>query len=54
MVERLIRDAGYEPVSAGPLKSAALLEGFLPLMFAINKEGGMGPFFYRMAPPDQL
>jgi predicted dinucleotide-binding enzyme len=54
VVERLIRDAGYEPVSSGPLQNAALLEGFLPLMFAINKEGGMGPFFYRIAPPDQL
>jgi predicted dinucleotide-binding enzyme len=54
VVERLIRDAGYEPVSAGLLKNAALLEGFLPLMFAINKEGGMGPFFYRMAPPDRF
>jgi predicted dinucleotide-binding enzyme len=53
-VEQLNRDAGYDPVSAGPLKNAALLEGFLPLMFAISKEGGVGPFFYRMATPDQL
>jgi hypothetical protein len=53
-VERLIRDAGYDPVCAGPLKNAALQEGFLPLMFAISKEGGTGPFFYRMAPPAQL
>ena len=29
-------------------------EGFLPLMFAISKEGGGGQFFYRMAPPEQL
>jgi 8-hydroxy-5-deazaflavin:NADPH oxidoreductase len=54
VVEQLTRDAGYEPVCAGPLKSAALQEGFLPLMFAINREGGMGPFLYRIAPPDQL
>jgi predicted dinucleotide-binding enzyme len=54
VVERLTRDAGYEPVGSGPLRNAALQEGFLPLMFAINKEGGMGPFFYRMAPPERL
>ena len=53
-VEQLIRDAGYDPVCAGPLKNAAMQEGFLPLMFAISKEGGSGPFLYRMAPPDQL
>jgi hypothetical protein len=53
-VEQLNRDAGYEPVCAGPLANAAKLEAFLPLMFSISKEGGMGPFFYRMASPDQL
>jgi 8-hydroxy-5-deazaflavin:NADPH oxidoreductase len=52
--ERLIRDAGYEPVCAGPLENAAMQEGFLHLMFAISKEGGTGPFLYRMAPPDRL
>jgi 8-hydroxy-5-deazaflavin:NADPH oxidoreductase len=52
--ELLIRDAGYEPVCAGPLKNAAMQEGFLHLLFAISKEGGTGPFFYRMAAPDQL
>lgn len=53
-VERLTRDAGYDPVCAGPLENAAMQEGFLPLMFAISKEGGGGQFFYRMAPPEQL
>jgi 8-hydroxy-5-deazaflavin:NADPH oxidoreductase len=53
-VERLTRDAGYDPVCAGSLRNAALQEGFLPLVFAIAKEGGSGPFFYRMATPDQL
>lgn len=52
-VERLNRDAGYDPVYAGPLSNAASQEAFLRLMFAIN-QGGMGPFFYRIAPPDQL
>ena len=53
VVEQLIRDAGYEPVFAGPLENAALQEDFLKLEFAINR-GGLGRFFYRMAPPDQL
>ena len=53
IVEQLSRDAGYEPVYAGSLENAALQENFLKLVFAINR-GGLGRFFYRMAPPDQL
>jgi 8-hydroxy-5-deazaflavin:NADPH oxidoreductase len=53
VVEQLNRDAGYEPVYAGPLENAAAQENFLKLMFAIN-QGGLGQFFYRMASPDQL
>ena len=53
VVERLNQDAGYEPVYAGPLENAALQENFLKFVFAINR-GGLGRFFYRMAPPDQL
>ena len=53
VVEQLNRDAGFEPVYAGPLESAALQENFLKLEFEINR-GGLGRFFYRMAPPDQL
>jgi 8-hydroxy-5-deazaflavin:NADPH oxidoreductase len=53
VVEQLNRDAGYEPVYAGPLENAALQENFLKLEFAINR-GGLGRFFYRMAPPAQL
>ena len=53
VVEQLNRDAGYEPVYAGPLENAALQENFLKLVFAINR-GGLGRFFYRMAPPDHL
>ncbi len=53
VVEQLNRDAGYEPVYAGPLENAAVQENFLKLMFGIN-QGGMGAFFYRIAPPDQL
>jgi 8-hydroxy-5-deazaflavin:NADPH oxidoreductase len=53
VVEQLNRDAGYEPVYAGPLENAALQENFLKLEFAINR-GGLGRFLYRMVPPDQL
>jgi predicted dinucleotide-binding enzyme len=53
VVEQLNRDAGYEPVYAGPLENAAVQENFLKLVFGIN-QGGMGQFFYRIAPPDQL
>jgi 8-hydroxy-5-deazaflavin:NADPH oxidoreductase len=52
-VEQLCRDAGFEPIYAGPLENAAMQEAALGLMFAIN-QGGMGPFFYRAAPPDRL
>jgi hypothetical protein len=53
VVERLNRDAGYEPVHAGGLENAALQEGAVGLWFAIT-QSGMGPFFYRMAPPDRI
>ena len=53
VVDQLNRNAGYEPVYAGPLENAAVQENFLKLMFGIN-QGGMGAFFYRIAPPDQL
>ncbi len=53
VVEQLTRDAGYDPIYAGPLDNASLQEGFIGLAFAIN-QGGLGPFLYRMAPPDQL
>ena len=53
VVEQLNGDAGYEPVYAGPLDNAAALESFIQLVFAIN-QGGLGPFVYRMAAPDQL
>jgi predicted dinucleotide-binding enzyme len=53
VVEQLNRDAGYEPVYAGPLENAAAQEAFVQLTFGIS-QGGMGPFVYRIAPPDQL
>ncbi|MDX6626056.1 MAG: 8-hydroxy-5-deazaflavin:NADPH oxidoreductase [Solirubrobacterales bacterium] len=54
VTERLIRDAGYEPICAGPLTNAGMQEQVLGLIFAIAQEGGMGQFFYRMAPPERL
>ena len=53
VVEQLNRDAGYEPVYAGGLENAGSQESFIGLVFAINR-GGLGPFVYRMAPPDEL
>jgi predicted dinucleotide-binding enzyme len=53
VVERLIRDAGYEPVYAGPLGNAGALESMISVIFAV-RQGGMGHFVYRMAPPEKL
>jgi 8-hydroxy-5-deazaflavin:NADPH oxidoreductase len=53
VVEQLTRDAGYEPVYAGPLENAAAQENFIKLIFGIS-QGGLGPFLYRMASPDKL
>lgn len=53
VTERLIRDAGYEPVSAGGLSSARALEDFLATVMAV-RQGGLGPFFYRFAAPDSF
>jgi predicted dinucleotide-binding enzyme len=52
-VEQLIRDAGYDPIWAGGLETAATMENFATLLIGIAQRG-MGPFFYRMAPPDPL
>ena len=53
VTERLIADAGYEPVSAGGLEAARAVEDFLAVIFAISR-AGLGPFVYRFAPPDDL
>ncbi|HXV03829.1 MAG TPA: hypothetical protein VFP24_09685, partial [Gaiellaceae bacterium] len=53
VTEQLIRDAGYDPLYAGGLENARLLEDHLRLMGAIVN-GGLGRFFYRDAPPGQL
>jgi 8-hydroxy-5-deazaflavin:NADPH oxidoreductase len=53
VAERLIRDAGYEPVDAGGLDRAHMLEDHLELLFAVN-QAGLGPFFVRYARPGEL
>jgi len=53
LTERLIRDAGFDPVFIGGLEHARTLEDHLALMGAIN-QGGRGRFFYRYASPGEL
>ena len=53
VAERLIADAGYEPVSAGGLEAARAVEDFLAVIFAVSR-AGTGPFVYRFAPPEAL
>ena len=53
VTEQLIRDAGYDPVYAGGLERARMLEDHLALLFAVN-QAGLGPFFYRYARPGEL
>jgi predicted dinucleotide-binding enzyme len=52
VTERLIRDAGFDPVSAGGLENARAVEDFIGVIFAVASQGS--PFFYRFAPPDKL
>jgi 8-hydroxy-5-deazaflavin:NADPH oxidoreductase len=53
VVEQLIRDAGYDPVSLGGLEQARAMEDALGLLFAAN-QAGLGAFFYRWAAPGEL
>jgi predicted dinucleotide-binding enzyme len=51
VTEQLIRDAGYDPVSAGGLENARALEDFVPKLFAMLEAGRT---FYRFAVPGEL
>jgi 8-hydroxy-5-deazaflavin:NADPH oxidoreductase len=53
VVEQLNREAGYEPVYGGPLEHAVAQEN-LSKLWGVISQGGLSPFFYRIAPPDQL
>jgi 8-hydroxy-5-deazaflavin:NADPH oxidoreductase len=50
---QLIRDAGYDPLDAGGLENARLLEDFLSVNMAVSN-AGLGRTFYRMAKPGEL
>jgi predicted dinucleotide-binding enzyme len=52
VVEQLNRDAGYEPIYAGPLENAAAQEAAIGLFFGLAQSTGR--FFYRMAEPGEL
>ena len=43
---------GFEPVSAGSLDNARLLEDHLAFMSVVSQ--GLGRFFYRYAKPGEL
>jgi hypothetical protein len=51
-VEQLSRDAGYDPVYAGGMDTTSVQEQGIALIFAISQASG--PYFYRMAPPEEL
>ena len=53
VTEQLIRDSGYEPVSAGGLEAARAVEDFLGVIFSVT-QAGMGRFVYRFAVPEEL
>lgn len=48
ITERLVTDAGFDPVYVGDLDQAHLLEEHLRLIQTVAG-AGLGPFFYRMA-----
>ena len=50
VAEQLIRDAGFEPVYAGGLENARLLEEHLSLLMAVNN-AGLGRMFSRYWAP---
>jgi hypothetical protein len=52
VVEQLIRDAGYDPIYAGGMDKTPVQEQGIALIFAISQASG--PYFYRMAAPDEL
>jgi predicted dinucleotide-binding enzyme len=51
-VEQLNRDAGYDPVYMGPIDNASALEAMNEGIDAIGRE--MGPYVFRIAPPERL
>jgi predicted dinucleotide-binding enzyme len=54
VVAALIRDAGFEPIDAGGLDSAAELEDFARAIIRLCYQRGMGPFVYRLGHPNRV
>jgi hypothetical protein len=53
VTEKLIRDAGFEPVYAGDLDNARTLEDHIAYTMMLARSD-IGPHFYRLAPPGGL
>jgi predicted dinucleotide-binding enzyme len=51
--ERLIRDAGFNPIHLGDLAQAPLLESLIALT-RVLETGDLGPFFYRFNRPGEI
>jgi 8-hydroxy-5-deazaflavin:NADPH oxidoreductase len=49
LVDRLNRDAGFEPIHVGGLEMARSIEDIGPLLIGIARNG-TGPYFYRVSP----
>lgn len=49
LVDRLNRDAGFEPIHVGGLEMARRIEDIGPLLIGIA-QNGIGPYFYRVSP----
>jgi 8-hydroxy-5-deazaflavin:NADPH oxidoreductase len=49
LVDRLNRDAGFEPIHVGGLEMARKIEDIGPLLIGIA-QNGIGPYFYRVSP----
>jgi predicted dinucleotide-binding enzyme len=49
LVDRLNRDARFEPIHVGGLEMARQIEDIGPLLIGIARNG-LGPFFYRVSP----
>jgi 8-hydroxy-5-deazaflavin:NADPH oxidoreductase len=54
VTERLIADAGWDPVYVGGLEMARALEDSTRVFAAIRRAGGLGMYFHRYAPPGEL
>lgn len=54
VAERLIRDAGYDPIPVGGLEQARALEDCGMSLFRAIREAGLGPNFQRFARPGEL